>query len=121
MNLLYRFNGETVEYPENRTIEQLIDKSIQDSPDRVALVGKDELCITYGELGRITDEIALRLRECGAGPDKIIALLCKRSPEMALVMLATLKAGAAFLPIGVDNPEERIRFYLEDSKRNYTD
>ncbi|PFN61742.1 hypothetical protein COJ59_29730, partial [Bacillus cereus] len=45
----------------------------------------------------------------------MVGLLVDRSPEMIISILGILKAGAAYLPIDPDYPEERIRYMLEDS------
>ena len=49
------------------------------------------------------------------GPEALAAVALDRSPEMVAAVLGVLKAGGAYLPIGVDQPAERIAFLLNDA------
>ncbi|MGI9245043.1 MAG: amino acid adenylation domain-containing protein [Verrucomicrobiales bacterium] len=84
------------------------------TPDRPAIwFGGDEL--SYGELRQQCDVLARRLRSAGAARGARIAVAIERSPEMIAAILATLRSGAAYVPIDPAYPEERIRMLLEDS------
>ncbi|MGB6042036.1 MAG: amino acid adenylation domain-containing protein, partial [Pirellulales bacterium] len=50
------------------------------------------------------------------GPDTIVGLFMPRQPELFAALLATWKAGAAYLPIDVKHPARRIEFMLEDAR-----
>ncbi|MGA3762204.1 AMP-binding protein, partial [Bacillus velezensis] len=52
---------------------------------------------------------------CGVTADERVGILTKPSLEMAAGVLGVLKAGAAFVPIDPDYPEERISYILQDS------
>jgi len=52
----------------------------------------------------------------GVKPDIIVGLMLERSIEMIIGIFGILKAGAAYLPIDPNYPEERIRYMLLDSK-----
>ncbi|KAI5788368.1 hypothetical protein EDC01DRAFT_617399 [Geopyxis carbonaria] len=45
---------------------------------------------------------------------KSIPVLLPQSPLLYVALLAILKSGAAFVPLNLDTPEERIRFVVED-------
>jgi non-ribosomal peptide synthetase component F len=49
-------------------------------------------------------------------PDTLIGICIERSLDMAIALLAVLKAGAAYVPIDSNYPEERIKYILENSK-----
>ncbi len=85
-----------------------------ETPDAVAVASGGER-LTYGELARRSAELAERLRGLGAGPETRVALLAGRSPELVVGMLATLRAGAAYLPIDPGTPAERVRVILADA------
>src|SRR5207237_60308 len=53
--------------------------------------------------------------ERGAGPERIVALALPRSVEIVVAELAVAKAGAAYLPVDPEYPEERIAFMLSDA------
>src|SRR6185312_12538768 len=48
-------------------------------------------------------------------PESLVAILLERSPETVISVLATVKAGGAWLPIDPANPAERIAAMLRDS------
>ncbi|SDZ72443.1 amino acid adenylation domain-containing protein, partial [Variovorax sp. YR266] len=51
----------------------------------------------------------------GVGPERFVALALPRSLELVVSLLAILKAGAAYLPLDVDYPRDRLAFMLEDA------
>lgn len=54
---------------------------------------------TYDELEKITDSLAHVLIERGAGPGKVVPFMFDKSIWAVVAMLATLKSGAAFVPL----------------------
>ncbi|MFE2250811.1 amino acid adenylation domain-containing protein [Streptomyces lavendulae] len=51
----------------------------------------------------------------GAGPERIVAVALPRSADLVVALLATLKAGAAYLPVDPSYPRERNGFVLDDA------
>ncbi|MBB6470929.1 amino acid adenylation domain-containing protein [Sphaerisporangium rubeum] len=84
------------------------------APDRVAL-STPAGTVTYGELDTLSDRLAGRLTRLGVGPDVIVGLCARRSPEAIIGMLGILKAGGAYLPIDPAYPADRIEYLLADS------
>jgi amino acid adenylation domain-containing protein/non-ribosomal peptide synthase protein (TIGR01720 family) len=113
--VIREFNASDRDYPLHRTIHQLFEEQALTGPDVTAIEhGPDHL--TYAELNARSARLARSLREKGAGPDKIVAILMQRSPELIIAILGVLRAGSCFLPIDTDLPTARIRFLLEDSR-----
>ncbi|MET0397551.1 MAG: amino acid adenylation domain-containing protein, partial [Longimicrobiaceae bacterium] len=83
-------------------------------PDATALVW-DGGTMDYSTLDRRANQLARRLTALGAGRDRIVALVLERSPEMVIALLATAKAGAAFLALDVDAPVPRLDLILKES------
>ncbi|MEW5928133.1 MAG: amino acid adenylation domain-containing protein [Gemmatimonadota bacterium] len=83
-------------------------------PGRVALVSGEER-LTYAELDARANRLAHHLRARGAGPETRVALCLERTAEMVVAVLATLKAGAAYVPLDPAHPAERLAYVLEDS------
>ncbi|MCU0285732.1 MAG: amino acid adenylation domain-containing protein, partial [Acidobacteria bacterium] len=71
--------------------------------------------LTYHQLNEQSDRLAGVLIEKGVLPDDILALKMPRSAEMVIAILATLKAGCAYMPVDPDYPQERIQYMLKDS------
>ncbi|URL60061.1 amino acid adenylation domain-containing protein [Luteibacter flocculans] len=82
--------------------------------DRVALVS-DDARLTYAELDARSDRVAHGLLASGVEPGSYVALLMDRSVGAVVVILAVLKAGAAYLPIDTRWPAERVAFALRDA------
>lgn len=72
--------------------------------------------LSYLELNERANQLAVSLRALRVGPNSLVAIALERSVEMAVAILATLKAGAAYLPLDPAYPVERLAFMLEDSK-----
>ncbi|MFC8723393.1 amino acid adenylation domain-containing protein, partial [Kitasatospora sp. NPDC057198] len=51
----------------------------------------------------------------GAGPESVVALGLPRSLDMVAALFAVLRAGAAYLPLELDYPAERLAFMVEDT------
>ncbi|MCY9373994.1 amino acid adenylation domain-containing protein [Bacillus sp. T17B1] len=85
------------------------------SPDAIAVVCEDQ-SLSYAELNERANRLARMLISEGVGPEKFVALALPRSLEMAVGLLAVLKAGAAYLPLDPDYPADRIAFMLEDAR-----
>ncbi|KAF4457396.1 hypothetical protein F53441_669 [Fusarium austroafricanum] len=63
-----------------------------------------------------SDRLAYRLRdEQGVRGDDIVPFCCIKAASAVVIMLAILKAGAAFLPLGFSNPNERLSAILEET------
>ncbi len=71
--------------------------------------------LSYQELNERANRLALLLIERGAGPERFVALALPRSADMVVALVAVWKAGAAYLPIDLDDPPGRIEFLLSDS------
>ncbi|MFJ6050452.1 amino acid adenylation domain-containing protein [Streptomyces sp. NPDC092307] len=84
------------------------------SPDAVAVVAGDER-LTFAELADRAGRLAALLVERGVGPDTVVALAVPRSAESVVATLAVLKAGAAYLPLDLEHPAERIAYMLGDA------
>jgi len=77
------------------------------APDAVAVV-YGESALSYGELDRRANRLAHHLRSLGLGPESLVGLRLERSLDLPLALLATLKAGAAYLPLDPSYPAERL-------------
>ncbi|MGZ9928641.1 amino acid adenylation domain-containing protein [Streptomyces sp. NC-S4] len=83
-------------------------------PDAVAVVaGTDRLA--FAELDERADRLAALLAARGAGPESVVALAVPRSAASVVAILAVLKTGAAYLPLDLDYPADRIALMLDDA------
>jgi amino acid adenylation domain-containing protein len=96
------------------TFVSLFAEQARARPDSVALVFESS-SLTYAELDARANQLAHLLIERGAAPERVVALAVPRSLDMVVAELAVLKSGAAYLPIDVDYPVERVAFMLADA------
>ncbi len=95
-------------------IHQWIAKQAAERPRKTAIVAGERRW-TYETLERRANQLARRLAQLGVGPEKIVAVLLERSPELIMSELAVLKAGAAFVPLDPGFPESRLKLLLASS------
>ncbi|WP_283133517.1 non-ribosomal peptide synthetase [Rhizohabitans arisaemae] len=84
--------------------------------DTVAVADSAGRRLTYAELDRRAGRLAGHLRTVAAvGPDTPVALLLDTDVDLAVAVLAVLKAGGAYLPLDREHPGERLRYVLGDA------
>lgn len=105
-------NGEVRSYPETTVIEKFQHQA-RLNPDKVAVIA-GEVELTYTELDEQSNGVANVLIEKGVLPEDIIPVCYPRSVEMHLAILGILKAGAAYLPIDIESPSERLKMILSE-------
>ncbi|MFE5631612.1 amino acid adenylation domain-containing protein [Streptomyces sp. NPDC056543] len=98
----------------NETIADMLTAQVARTPDAVALVF-GERALTYAELDAHVNRIARLLLARGAGPEKVVALALPRSIDMVAALFAVLRTGAAYLPLDLDHPADRLRLMVEDT------
>ncbi len=100
------------------TLVALFEQQVARTPRHTALVGADQT-LSYTELDARANRLAWHLIADGIGPEDIVALCLDRTPELIVALLATLKAGAAYLPLDPDYPRARLAGLLEDAAPRY--
>ncbi|MFC8420329.1 amino acid adenylation domain-containing protein [Streptomyces sp. NPDC057236] len=106
---------DTTEHPvPDATLASLFARQAARTPHATALVFEDTT-LTYAELDRRAEALARRLRARGAGPERFVAVAVPRSAELVVALLAVHKAGAAYLPVDLDHPADRVAYLLGDS------
>ncbi|WP_045857585.1 non-ribosomal peptide synthetase [Teredinibacter purpureus] len=83
-------------------------------PNQTALMFEGA-ALTYRELNQKVHNLAFNLKEKGVVEGDFVALLLDRSFDMIISIFAIIKAGAAYVPIDPDYPDERVQFTLQDS------
>ena len=113
--IFHEFNPPVAPYPAGLTLHGIIEEQVAKSPNGIA-IRCDGRSLTFDELNKSANRRAHLLRDTyGLGPDNFVAILAERNEWIIITMLATLKAGAAWLPLDKGFPEERIQILLKDS------
>ncbi|HXO22425.1 MAG TPA: amino acid adenylation domain-containing protein [Thermoanaerobaculia bacterium] len=120
--LLCEWNDTAMEtgWPQERCAHELIARQAESVPRAVAVssVGSsadDGEALSYAELERRANQLAHYLRALGVEPDRRVAVLLRRSPDLPVALLAVLKAGGAYLPLDPAYPRERLEHLVADS------
>jgi len=113
--LVVDFNRTAAEFPRQLCLHQLFEEQAARSKDAPAVIYKDS-AISYAELDCRANQLARHLRTLGVGPDRLVGIYLGRTPEMIVALLATLKAGGAYLPLDPVYPPERLAYMLEDAQ-----
>ncbi|TDB94959.1 amino acid adenylation domain-containing protein, partial [Nonomuraea longispora] len=96
------------------TIADLLAAQAGRTPARFALTFGNRT-VTYAELDARVNRIARSLLAGGAAPERIVALAVPRSIDMVAALFAVLRTGAAYLPLELDHPDERLLAMLADA------
>ncbi|WBB80484.1 amino acid adenylation domain-containing protein [Micromonospora sp. WMMD882] len=95
-------------------LPDLVEAQVARTPDAVAVrCGDEEL--SYAELNARANRLAHLLIGRGVGPEQVVAVGLPRSTWSLVAILATVKAGAAYLPVDPDYPAARRALMVRDS------
>ncbi|MCP5053859.1 MAG: amino acid adenylation domain-containing protein, partial [bacterium] len=115
--LMVELNDTAAQFPENKSIYRLFEEQAQKTPAAPAVIDAgDDGALTYKELNEKTNQLSRLLIGKGAGAGSIIGIMGERKIDIVIGILAILKTGAAYLPLDAQNPDERLRFILSDSR-----
>ncbi|MBB6122108.1 non-ribosomal peptide synthetase [Nocardiopsis algeriensis] len=101
------------------TLAEQFEASAARHPDRTALVTRDE-ALTFAELDDRAERLARLLAGLGVGPEVRVAIALPRSADWVATLLAVLKLGAAYVPLDLEHPAERLGHVLQDSDPGVT-
>lgn len=104
----------TAELITEESLPDLLERQAQTRPDAIA-ISCDGAEMRWGQLDQQSNRLANLLIGQGARPGVRVGIFLERSLGTIVSILAVLKSGAAYLPIDPANPEDRLRFILEDS------
>ena len=108
------FNSTQADYPKDETIIRLFEQQVKKTPDNAAVYFNDTK-LTYAQLNKKSNQLAILLRNKGISRDTIVGLMVTHSAEAVVGILGILKSGGAYLPIDPDYPSDRTGYMLEDS------
>jgi amino acid adenylation domain-containing protein len=91
-----------------RTVLDLVDREIAAHPDALAVVEPDH-AVTYAELDRLADAAAHALgTRFGVSRGDTVLIAARAGSAFTAVMLGALRRGAAYLPVDLSYPADRI-------------
>jgi amino acid adenylation domain-containing protein len=113
--LLYDLNSTSMEYPRDKSLMDLFEEQVIKTPGSTALIFGDTE-YSYQQLNSISNQLGHYLRHnYQVKPDDLLGVMLERSDWMIIAILGIMKAGAAYVPIDPDYPEERLKYIMNDS------
>ena len=119
--ILIDWNDTKAPYPKDKTIYQLFEEQVDKTPDNIAVIFEDEK-LSYKDLNKKSNQLARLIRDKykkqnkkDLNPDSLIGLCVERSLDMIIGILGILKAGAAYVPLDPDYPQDRLEYMIKDS------
>ncbi|WP_329790688.1 amino acid adenylation domain-containing protein [Lentzea sp. DG1S-22] len=97
------------------TVVDLFDEAADRDPDRVALVAHGR-SMTFAELRDRSRHLAGVLSAKGIGVETSVAIAVPRSLDWVVALFGILRCGAAYVPLELDHPDERIAAIIEDAR-----
>ncbi|MEV1119913.1 non-ribosomal peptide synthase/polyketide synthase [Actinosynnema sp. NPDC049800] len=113
--VLVSWNGTSSGAVVEDTIPSLFAAQAARTPDAPA-VTCGGASLTYRELDERSNRLAHHLVAAGAGPESLVALRFPRSLDLVVAVLGVLKSGAAYLPLDVSYPADRIASMISDAR-----
>ena len=111
--LLFEWNQTITDDDINRVVHELFEEQVERTPDRVAVVCRNNQ-LTYTELNERANCLAHRLRRLGVGPGTPVGLYLERSIEVLVGLIGILKAGGAYVPLDPEHPTARLALQLAE-------
>lgn len=108
------WQGPSLPEPSPALVHDWIAAVAEARPEAVA-VRDATSSLTYREFVAQSAALARHLRAMGAKPGTRVALSVSRSCALPVALLGTMATGAAYVPLDLDYPVERLRHMLDDS------
>lgn len=72
--------------------------------------------LNYGQLWRLTTQLAARLRAAGVGANDLVAIVAERGWRQVTAAMAVVQSGGAYLPVASDLPSARKEYLIAQPK-----
>ncbi len=116
--LIEDWNNSIVNYSGPQCIHRIFEQESDKNPNSIAVsaVGRDDVLetITYAELNQKANQLANYLRSTNKEKG-IVGICLNKSIDVVVSILATFKAGYAYVPIDPNFPQQRQEFIISDS------
>ncbi|QMV44171.1 non-ribosomal peptide synthetase [Cohnella cholangitidis] len=113
--ILYDFNATETAYAKEKTLHALLEEQAERTPNLVALK-QDQAVMTYGELNGQANKVARMLIDRGVKTGDHVGLAAERGFDMIVGMYGILKAGAAYVPIDPEYPDDRKDYICRNAE-----
>ncbi|MFC9083297.1 Pls/PosA family non-ribosomal peptide synthetase [Streptomyces sp. NPDC057062] len=99
-----------------RTLVDILDASVRAHPDEPAL-DDGRRCLTYRDLALEVESLRRRLAHAGVGlGDRVGVRVPSGTNDLYVAILAVLAAGAAYVPVDAEDPDERAELVFGEAQ-----
>jgi len=112
--VLSQFNDTYAEYPRSVAIHQIFEQQVVKTPEAIAVIN-DDITLSYHQLNQAANKLAHQLIASGVKVEDTVAIGLERGIANIIATLATLKAGAAYVPLEPNYPQDRLTYMLQDA------
>ncbi|MBF0545767.1 MAG: amino acid adenylation domain-containing protein [Candidatus Riflebacteria bacterium] len=112
--LLGELNRTRVPLPMDLTLVDLFSANLYPNGDQVAVMD-NRGSLSFAEVEHKASILAEKLVGRGVRQNDIVALVSERTSDILVGILGIMKAGAGYLPIDPDSPQDRVQLMLKDS------
>lgn len=113
-NIFYRWNKTKKEYPETKTIHEIISNIANTNPKNSALL-QNGITMSYEELEQKSNQLSNYLLN-NSFKQKYIIVHLDKVFELIIAILGILKAGSTYIPIPISSPLKNIESIITDSQ-----
>ncbi|WP_161974667.1 non-ribosomal peptide synthetase/type I polyketide synthase [Piscinibacter terrae] len=99
----------------NALLQTLFEHQATRTPDALAVVNGD-VRLSYRELLVLATHLGRSLREQGARPNELVAVVMEKGWEQIVAVFGILFSGAAYMPVDASLPPERVRHLLQQGE-----
>ena len=114
-HILLEWNHTNDPVPLSSGIHSLIEAQVERTPDAIAVICGEE-SLSYYELNRRANRVAIALQKLGVCADLPVGLCVERSVDGLVGLLGILKAGGGYVPLDPSFPDHRLRQMLDDAQ-----
>lgn len=109
------YNKTEKDYAGSKIVHKIFEEQASTNPNSVALTCGNKK-MTFRELNEASNRLANYLWQSYViNPDDLIVLHLDRDEWLLVAMLGVLKSGAAYVPIDINYPDNRISYILKDT------
>ena len=95
-------------------VHRVFDQQAAGRPDAVAIECGEQRW-TYAEIAAASRFFAADLQRAGVRPGAIVGIGIGRSVEFVIAVLAVLRCGAAYVPLLIDDPVDRLASMVDSA------
>lgn len=96
-------------------LPSLFERQVAKTPDHTAVYFHND-SLTYSQLNDKANAVAGHLISKGVKPGSLVGLCIERSCDLIIGVLGILKAGAGYVPLDPEYPQERLQYMMETAQ-----